>query len=745
MDMAAKFQDQLVFHMTGRRQGEGLEPLGTERMRPALFAGYRDLTRLRHDYPVVLLRSGQADGFAASLTLLVNRILEELAPRGIEGERLRKHVLRLERDIRTRLARGESGELSELWEQAAARLESPQDESVAKVLALARHALKVDGELADCDERLPARFLTHSWRHVQAQKAALFHGHLDQLQRKLSDILRAAYVHSEAGQRPAALRAAVGGMHADDFDFGAMSRLVAKNAPKDELPASRRRRIEWALAVLKAQRFHPSRLGGGEPVHEFLFDNVAAAVSAYRERLPQVVELVKAIAVAELESRNGYVEADHDPFFEAYGEGSLDAEDLSLFPDYLVCIPADRNDAPENAGLMDTLSSGLPVKVVVQVTDLLEEASLGTGHFAFGVRSARLATTAMGLGGMFVLQSAASDLYRLRHRVEGGMGCRGPALFSIFAGAPAAAGDLPRYLTAAAAMESRAFPAFVYDAAAGDNWATRFSLESNRNPETDWPVEPFEYADEALQRQRIEVAFTYADFAMCDRRNAQHFAVVPRDRWTTSMAPAAQWLALSERDAAERVPYLLAVDADDVLHRVIVDVRMMQATRRCLLLWHRLQEHAGIHDSHAERLLARERAAWEAQKNEEIEAIRKAAAATAGTAAPAAEAAPAAAGAPAAPAGEAAPAAEEKVSSDEPWIETARCPSCNECQLINPQMFGYNDNKQAFIKDVNAGTYRQLVEAAEACQVAIIHPGKPKNPNEPGLDELIKRAEPFNQ
>ena len=71
----------------------------------------------------------------------------------------------------------------------------------------------------------------------------------------------------------------------------------------------------------------------------------------------------------------------------------------------------------------------------------------------------------------------------------------------------------------------------------------------------------------------------------------------------------------------------------------------------------------------------------------------------------------------------------------------ARCPSCNECQLINPQMFVYNDNKQAFIKDPDAGTFRQLVEAAETCQVAIIHPGKPRNPNEPGLDELIKRAD----
>ena len=43
----------------------------------------------------------------------------------------------------------------------------------------------------------------------------------------------------------------------------------------------------------------------------------------------------------------------------------------------------------------------------------------------------------------------------------------------------------------------------------------------------------------------------------------------------------------------------------------------------------------------------------------------------------------------------------------------------------------------------DAGTYAQLVEAAESCQLGIIHPGKPLNPNEPGLAELIQRAEPF--
>ena len=58
-------------------------------------------------------------------------------------------------------------------------------------------------------------------------------------------------------------------------------------------------------------------------------------------------------------------------------------------------------------------------------------------------------------------------------------------------------------------------------------------------------------------------------------------------------------------------------------------------------------------------------------------------------------------------------------------------------------MFAYNKDKQAYIADLSAGTYRQLVEAAESCQVSVIHPGKPRNPKEPGLDELLKRAEPF--
>ncbi|HEY9446766.1 MAG TPA: ferredoxin, partial [Burkholderiales bacterium] len=85
----------------------------------------------------------------------------------------------------------------------------------------------------------------------------------------------------------------------------------------------------------------------------------------------------------------------------------------------------------------------------------------------------------------------------------------------------------------------------------------------------------------------------------------------------------------------------------------------------------------------------------------------------------------------------------EEKRSDDPYIETARCSSCNECIQLNGTMFAYDGNKQAYIANPDAGSYRELVEAAESCQVSVIHPGKPRNPNEPGLEELMARAEPF--
>lgn len=738
MDMALPASEQRLFFTTGRRVGAGLDAIDRLSLRPAVFARYRDLARLRYDYPVVLVQQGVWAGTIRSLSAVIDEVLSELAPKGLEGERLRRHVLRLEREIRTLAAAGEHGLLSDLWASAASRLES-DDASARDVLAHIAEKLKLDGDVVDCDASVAARVSEHLWHAAQARKAEQFRATVGRLVVRLSDILRAAFLHSRAGQHPAALRAALGGSHRDAFDFDAMSKLVGRNVPADELSPARRERIERALAVLKAQRFFsdPRLPAAGGEAFDFRFDGCAAAAAAFHARLPALAEVVRAIAIAELEAEGRYTEGRHDAFFADFDGHALSADDIALFPDYLVCIPPGKNEALENAGMMDLLSAGLPVKVLVESTDLLEEAAAASGHFAFGVRSTRLANTATALGGVFVVQAPSSHLHALRDHVERAFAHRGPALLSVYSGTGST--DIAPYLAAAAAMESRAFPSFTYDPYAGDNQAARFSLVDNPQPEADWPVTSLEYADENQQRIVEETAFTVADFVLADPRYAAHFACVPRERWNGSLVSADEWLAADANRQAQTLPSLLAVDGNDVLQRVIVDARLMQVAARVRTFWHRLQEQGGIHNSHAEILLARERAKWEEQRAREEEERR----ASSSAAAPTADAA---APVPAAPAGAAAPAPSEAAPArdpDEAWIETARCPSCNECQNINPRMFKYNDNKQAYIADITAGTYRELVEAAEVCQVAIIHPGKPRNPDEPALDELVERAKPF--
>ena len=754
MDTATRHHEQQLFFSTGRRQGEGVDAVDGLALRPALLARYRQLTHLRYDFPLVLVDRGPEAGTIRPLSSIVDEVLQELAPRGIGGERLRKYVLRLERAVRTLLAGGTAGTLSELWALAARELALPDDPSAATVLTHIAEKLQLDGEVVDCDRDAPARVLAHAWAAAQQRKAKAFRTLAERLMVKLSDILRAAFIHSEAGQQPAALRASLGGTHRDVFDFAVMSRLVVRNAPKDELPASRRSRIAWALGILQSQPFFPDpRLAErreSPAAFNFRFDNCAAAAAAYRERLPMVANVVKALSIAELEVDGAYDEAKHDAFFAHFDDSALSSDDIAMFPDYLVCIPLERNDAPENAGLMDVLSAGLPVKVLVETSDLLEEAPVGTGHFAFGVRSTRLANTATGLGGVFVVQTTSSNLHALGEPLARAFAHRGAGLVCVYAGA-GATGELPLYLTAAAAMESRAFPAFTYDPYAGDNIAARFSLEDNPQAAADWPVEHFEYADESEQRVVEETPFTVADFVLCDPRHAAHFARVPRERWNALMIPADEWLARDPKTVGDAVPFVLAIDAEDRLQRVIVDARMMQMVARCRTFWHRLQEQGGVHNSHADILLAREKAKWELARAGELDALKSSvatpAAAAVATSVAGAAATPAVAGAAPAAAAETAKAAEPAPPArnpDEAWIDTARCPSCNECQTINDKMFKYNDNKQAYIADVRAGTFRQMVEAAEVCQVSIIHPGKPWNPNEPGLPELLERAASFD-
>jgi hypothetical protein len=695
-----------AFHLGTTPAGAGAGAVGAHGLIPALAARYRDLSALRYDYPVVLLDEPCEGEAVRPLSAVIDDLLRATADQDA-ADRIAAHVLELERLLRQLVSRGERGSLSRLWERAASQLAAGSDLR-RDSLRLARSALTMDGEVVDCQAGAAIRMLRHGWEARQREKGRTFRAHAARLALQLSEILRAGLAHSAGGRTSAALRASIGGPDQAVFDFDLLAKTLAGPTPATTIPDARRRRLESLTATLTTQAFYPAEGEGGLA---FAFDSCAEAVRAYRERLPRLLDLVRAVGAAELEAADQYSEARHDAFFDrlAAGELDIDGRDLDLFPDYFVHLTAASLTPEEHTALIEMLDSRLPIKVVLELDDVLP-ASIGDGSRG---RARSLAQVATGLGRAFVLQAPASHLLQMREPIARGLARGGPALFSVYAGTAATLHGLPPYLAGALALESRMFPAFTLEPDPHLEGG-RVDLGINPQREADWPVYELDYEDDAHARLSEPVALTAADLLACDDRHATHFAVVPTGEWSDDLVPLSRWLTLDGAGRRAAVPVVLLVDADNRLQRAIVDTAIVRETEACLERWRSLGRLAG--------------------------------ASTADTAADVTASAPAVASAsvPEPLAAEPVASPPEGREKGEAYIETPRCSSCNECIQLNGRMFKYNENKQAYIADASAGTFRELVEAAESCQVSIIHPGLPLRPDEPDLDALLERAAAFS-
>ena len=78
--MDAELQTHVAFHLTGRRPDAGLETVDRLDLRPALLARYRDLSQLRYDFPLVLVRDGGGKSYVEALSGIIDGILHGFAP-----------------------------------------------------------------------------------------------------------------------------------------------------------------------------------------------------------------------------------------------------------------------------------------------------------------------------------------------------------------------------------------------------------------------------------------------------------------------------------------------------------------------------------------------------------------------------------------------------------------------------------------------------------------------------------------
>ncbi|HUH13402.1 MAG TPA: 2-oxoacid:acceptor oxidoreductase family protein, partial [Longimicrobiales bacterium] len=307
------------------------------------------------------------------------------------------------------------------------------------------------------------------------------------------------------------------------------------------------------------------------------------------------------------------------------------------------------------------------------------------------------------------------------------------------------------------ALESRAFPFVTYDPDAGPTLADCMSLDGNPAMEESWPTYSLEYVDEEGAAQRLELPLTIADWAATETRFKKQFKKVPREKWNEDMVPFHEFVAAGPDEREGKTPFIHVLEEGGRLGRMQVSREIVTLAEERLLYWSQLRELAGLEVPEwvrdriagdmeaelAERVaavkaeyegkLAEIRATYPpliarrlaeglvrsgnggrtvadlltmAERSPGLEPIRLSDVAVleAVDTAPGGEVAGEAAGGTAvaaapAPAAVASPAVVEEVEEEddglamEPWIETARCTSCNECTNLNNRMFAYDENK----------------------------------------------------
>ncbi len=334
------------------------------------------------------------------------------------------------------------------------------------------------------------------------------------------------------------------------------------------------------------------------------------------------------------------------------------------------------------------------------------------------------------------------------HMIEGfvqGLMSRRPALFNLYTSCQPehGIGDDMGHHQAKLAVESRAYPLIRYNPDLGTTISECLDIDGNPAIDKIWPVTTIDYVERGREKS-MDLPTTFVDFAVTEARFRKHFRKIPREAWNENMLLVSDYLDLDSDDREDKVPYVWALDANRELSRLLVAEPMIESAAERRDFWIMLRDLIGEEPQP-------EAVDPELESRIRQEVVQKIASGLMGLVgggqAPDLDAVLAAAPAPAdtteaAEAG--APAATGDGEYMAPWIDTDECTTCDECILINSDIFAYNDDKKAYIKSAEAGPYRDIVKSAEKCTAQIIHPGLPRDRSAKDIDKWIKRGQKFN-
>lgn len=492
-------------------------------------------------------------------------------------------------------------------------------------------------------------------------------------------------------------------------------------------------------------------------------DSPSLAMGIFEGHMAKMAEGFKAIRKAELELEGKYNKEEQKDFFTYFSWQQFTDEEWKLCPP-VVALGGDG--AMYDIGFQNlsrAMASGKPIKVIVvdtqvysntggqactsgfigQISDM---AQYGKAIQGKDEPRKEIGLIAMAHRNTYVMQGTISNP---THMIEGfidGLMARRPALFNLYTSCQPehGIGDDKGHEQAKLAVESRAYPVFKYDPEVSKKPAECFDLSGNPAMDQDWPTYNLKYIQNG-QEKSMELKMTFADFALTEARFRKHFRKAPRDSWNENMVLLADFLNMDADEREGKFPYIWAVDRKKTLSRVMVAEKIVESCEERRDFWIMLKDLAGIKDTPEEKSedvearVRKELVTKMAQKlmamaqgedvpmPEHIE-VQVPEVAVQGKAEEAAA--------------KDAPAADGEYMA--PWLDTEDCSSCDECINLNPQIFAYNENKKAYIKNPNGGPYSDIVRAAEKCTTQVIHPGLPADKGEKNIEKWIKRGEKFN-
>jgi pyruvate-ferredoxin/flavodoxin oxidoreductase len=500
-------------------------------------------------------------------------------------------------------------------------------------------------------------------------------------------------------------------------------------------------------------------------------DSVSMAMGVFEGHMAKMADGFRTIRLAEELLKDKFDPQGQEEEYRYFSWNDFTDEEFHLCPP-VVAVGGDG--AMYDIGFQNlsrAMMAGKPVKVLVVDTQVYSNTggqACTSGFFGqisdmaqFGKAIKGKEEVRMEIGLIAMAHRTTyymqSTMAYSNHMIEGfvqGLMSRRPALFNLYTSCQPehGIGDDMSHHQARLAVESRAYPLFRYDPDLGRTAAECFDLDGNPSIERDWPVTKINYVERDREKD-MELPTTFVDFAVTETRFRKHFRKIPRDAWHEDMLLVSDYLELDEDDREGKVPYVWALDAKRELSRLLVAEPMIKSAEERRDFWIMLRDLAGaveVEVTSDDQLESRIRQ----------EVVQKITSGLIGlvsgdqpldlsTVLSAGEAVLPVADTPAPGPAKAVTTPQETpaVATGEymaPWIDTEECTACDECIIINPQIFAYNDEKKAYIQSAEAGPYRDLVKSAEKCTAEVIHPGLPRDQGAKDIQKWIKRGQKFN-